>query len=178
MTLLEIDPHDPAVSAAELARHIDGLVRALNYATRPGDERLSTGPDAYSVIGAPAGGDGQAPPGLPPARGLHPSAATPRVSCARCRASHTRATRDGRCALPQRHWALPPRPAPRSGRRSARLSPRSAASPTKDLRTAGLPADGPTFAFAAASDDAGSRHRTMTRPAVYEDRRSPSRFGG
>jgi hypothetical protein len=52
MSLPEIDPHDPTISAAELARHIDGLVRALNYATRPGDHRLASVPDAYSVIGA------------------------------------------------------------------------------------------------------------------------------
>lgn len=52
MTIQEIDPHDPAVCAAELASHVDRLVRALNYATRPGDPRLGSVPDAYCVIGA------------------------------------------------------------------------------------------------------------------------------
>ncbi|WP_019874476.1 hypothetical protein [Sporichthya polymorpha] len=52
MTIQEIDPHDPAVSAAELASHLDRLVRTLNYATRPGDSRLGGVPDAYCVLGA------------------------------------------------------------------------------------------------------------------------------
>lgn len=52
MTIQEIDPHDPAVSAAELASHLDRLVRALNYATRPGDPRLRSVPDAYCIIGS------------------------------------------------------------------------------------------------------------------------------
>lgn len=52
MTIQEIDPNDPAMSAAELASHLDGVVRALNYETRPGDPRLGGVPDAYCVIGA------------------------------------------------------------------------------------------------------------------------------
>lgn len=47
-----MDPHDPAISAAALARHLDDVVRALNYATRPGDPRLGNVPDAYAVLGA------------------------------------------------------------------------------------------------------------------------------
>lgn len=47
-----VDPHDPELTALRIARHLAEVVRALNYATRPGDGRLDNGPDAYSVIGA------------------------------------------------------------------------------------------------------------------------------
>lgn len=50
--LTPVDPHDPSINAVQLARHLDEVVRALNYATRPGDRRLDNVPDAYDVLGA------------------------------------------------------------------------------------------------------------------------------
>lgn len=47
-----VSPHDLRVTAAQLARHLDDVVRALNYATRPGDPRLGNVPDAYCILGA------------------------------------------------------------------------------------------------------------------------------
>jgi hypothetical protein len=50
--LTPVDPHDANMNAIQLARHLDEVVRALNYATRPGDRRLDNVPDAYDVLGA------------------------------------------------------------------------------------------------------------------------------
>lgn len=50
--LQPVDPHDPGISAIQIARRVDELVRALNYATRPGDPRLDNVPDTYSILGA------------------------------------------------------------------------------------------------------------------------------
>jgi hypothetical protein len=33
--LTPVDPHDPSINAVQLARHLDQVVRAMNYATRP-----------------------------------------------------------------------------------------------------------------------------------------------
>lgn len=63
-----VDPHDPNITAVELARHLDDLVRALNYATRPGDPRLGNAPDAYSVLGALREALGKVAPGVQPDR--------------------------------------------------------------------------------------------------------------
>jgi hypothetical protein len=47
-----VDVHDPGTSAAQIARLIDHHLRALNYATRAGDPRLTSATEVYTVVGA------------------------------------------------------------------------------------------------------------------------------
>lgn len=47
-----VDVHDPRFTAVEIARRIDELTRALNYATRARQPRLEHPADVYEVLGS------------------------------------------------------------------------------------------------------------------------------
>lgn len=47
-----VDVHDARVTAVQIARELDELARALNYATLPGRTRLEYAADVYEVLGS------------------------------------------------------------------------------------------------------------------------------
>lgn len=128
------DPRDPAVTAVELARHLDDVAHALNYATRPGYPRLSQVPDAYALRGPLRDALANCP---------RRAASSPRSSIATRgpasfaprRASLTPATRGERSSSPPRCSATPRSWPHRRATRSAGLSPRSSAYPTPSRTT-------------------------------------------